>query len=197
MVLNQLNLSTIQRIFATANLSPLEMDKVQNAFTRVEFKKGAYLFKEGDSVNQYYFLETGFVRSFGFNYNGDEVTTQFYLPQDIIIDWMSFMMKVPTQENFTASKDSVCWKITYQEFQNLFHEIEGFREAGRERLTQCYFKLKQHNMSMISNSAKERYVHLLQENHEIIQNASLKHIASYLGITDTSLSRIRKELVGK
>ena len=196
-MLNQLNSSTIQRAFATANLSPLEMDKVQNAFTRVEFKKGAYLFKEGDSVNQYYFLETGFVRSFGLNYNGVEVTTQFYLPQDIIIDWMSFMMKVPTQENFTASKDSVCWKITYQEFQNLFHEIEGFREAGRERLTQCYFKLKQHNMSMISSSAKERYISLFQENPEIIQNASLKHIASYLGITDTSLSRIRKELVGK
>lgn len=188
---------TIQRFFADAVLSAEETERVNKAFTRVVFKKGTYLFKEGSYVNKYFFLESGFVRSFGIDYKGNEVTTQFFLPKDIIIDWASFMMKTTTQENFVTSTDSICWEITYDKFQELFHEIRGFREAGRARLTQCYFKLKQHNLSMISDSAKERYVHFTQEYPEIIQNASLKHIATYLGITDTSLSRIRKELTQK
>lgn len=189
------NSPLIQRIFADSKLTPTEQEQVQNAFTQTEFKKGDYLYRAGQSVNQYYFLEKGFVRSYGIDYNGNEITTQFFLPEDIVIDWMAFMMKIPTQENFIATQNSICWTITYIQFQELFHRIQGFRESGRERLTQCYFKLKQHNLSMISRSAKDRYTHLLKEYPEIIQNASLKHIATYLGITDTSLSRIRKEIV--
>jgi hypothetical protein len=60
-----------------------------------------------------------------------------------------------------------------------------------------YFKLKERTILMITENAKDRYAKLLKEKPDIFQNASLKHIATYLGITDTSLSRIRKEFVGK
>jgi hypothetical protein len=60
-----------------------------------------------------------------------------------------------------------------------------------------YFKLKERTILMITDTAKDRYEKLLKEKPDIFQNASLKHIATYLGITDTSLSRIRKEFVGK
>jgi len=64
-------------------------------------------------------------------------------------------------------------------------------------MVQGYFTLKQHSIAMLTDHAKERYVKLLEEKPHIIQNVSLKHIATYLGITDTSLSRIRKELLSE
>lgn len=73
-------------------------------------------------------------------------------------------------------------------------KIEAFREVGRTRLINNYFELKNHSISVIADQAKERYLNLLEEKPSIIKNVPLKHIATYLGITDTSLSRIRKEI---
>lgn len=184
----------LTRIFSRDNLSASDMEKVLSSFTRVEFRKHDFLFKEGQILNHYYFLETGFIRSFIYDYDGNEVTTKFYSEPEIVIDWTSFMLRTPTQENFQANTDCVCWSLEFNVFQELFNSIEGFRESGRARFANSYFELKKHHLSIISLSAKERYLSLIEEHPEIIHNASLKHIATYLGITDTSLSRIRKEI---
>jgi hypothetical protein len=72
--------------------------------------------------------------------------------------------------------------------------IEAFREVGRTRLVNNYFELKNHSVSIIADPAKDRYLNLLKAKPDIVQNVPLKQIATYLGITDTSLSRIRKEI---
>src|SRR5690606_31858197 len=118
----------------------------------------------------------------------------FYSTGDIVIDWPSFFLRAPTRENIQALTDCICWQLDFPTFQSLFHSIEKFREAGRTRLVSSYFSLKKHSVSMIADDAPKRYQQLLQEKPHIFQQVSLKHIASYLGITDTSLSRIRREM---
>jgi CRP-like cAMP-binding protein len=184
----------LENIFSTLNFSEQEKETVIGSFEKVTFKKNEFLFKQGKVLNHYYFLEKGFIRSFTYDYDGNEVTTNFYAETEIVIDWTSFMLRVPTQENFQANTDCICWKLSYNDFQNLFNTIEKFRESGRARFANSYFKLKKNHLSMISLTAKDRYLLLLNEHPEIIQHSSLKHIATYLGITDTSLSRIRKEI---
>ena len=76
----------------------------------------------------------------------------------------------------------------------MFATIGSFRDTGRTRFATSYFQLKKQSVAMITQTAKERYLQLLIDKPQIIQNVSLKHIATYLGITDTSLSRIRKEI---
>ena len=75
--------------------------------------------------------------------------------------------------------------------------IEAFREVGRTKLISNYFELKTHSVSIISDPAKDRYLNLIKQKPDIVQNVPLKQIATYLGITDTSLSRIRKEIADK
>jgi CRP-like cAMP-binding protein len=87
--------------------------------------------------------------------------------------------------------------ITFEQLNHLFHSLPEFREFGRRILVRGYAALKARMLSMITDTAEERYEKLLQSNPEVFQHAALKHIASYLGITDTSLSRIRKELTKK
>ena len=85
------------------------------------------------------------------------------------------------------------WHLTFDELQEVFHAMPMFREFGRTILINSYGNLKQRMLSMHHQTAEERYAKLLQTNPDIFQHTSLKNIASYLGVTDTSLSRIRKE----
>ena len=184
-------------IFRADGIEGEELEKIVNSFERISFQKGDYLMREGKTPDYYFFVESGFVRSFAYDASGNDISTGFFGEGQIILEPSSFFLKVPLKENFQATENSSCWKLDFVPFQEMFHSIPLFADAGRARLVSNYFALKQRSVSMITDTAKERYLKLLEDQPLIFQKASLKHIASYLGITDTSLSRIRKELVSR
>jgi len=176
------------------NLNQEELKVVISKFKEIQFNKNEYLLAEGKTANYYWFIQSGFVRSYVIDTEGKDITTNFYSIGDIVIDWPSFFLRNATRENIQALTECVCWQIDFNSFQELFHSIRNFSEQGRSTLVSSYFALKRHSISMIADNAKDRYLRLLEEKPLIVQNVSLKQIATYLGITDTSLSRIRKEI---
>ncbi len=187
----------LRHIFKPEKFTQEEIEIILPNYKRVEFAKNDFLLKEGQTARDYWFVQSGFIRSFAIDPEGNDISTNFYTTGDIAIDWPSFFLRHPTKENMQALTDCVCWQLDFDTFQTLFHSIEAFREQGRTTLVGSYFALKNHSVSMITDQAKERYKKLLKEKPQIIQNVSLKQIATYLGITDTSLSRIRKELANE
>lgn len=183
----------LHSIFKPEHFSKDELELVLEQFKQVEFKKNDFLIRAGDVANYYYFLESGFVRSYAIDLEGNDITSKFYSHSDIVIDWNSYFLKAPCKEFIQAITDGVAWKITFGDFMKLF-SIEAFREVGRTKLVNDYFGLKNHTVSMVTEPAKDRYKQLVKDKPDIALNAPLKHIATYLGITDTSLSRIRKEI---
>jgi CRP-like cAMP-binding protein len=184
----------LNKIFKAENYSTDDYQKIIQSYQEIHVKKGDYFLREGKVANHYWFIQTGLVRSYAVDPSGKDISTNFYAPNDLLIDWPSFFMRQPIRENIQAITDCVCWQLDFSTFQNLFHSIEAFREQGRANLVKSYFTLKNHTISIIADQAKERYLKLIKEKPELSQNVSLKHLASYLGITDTSLSRIRKEI---
>ncbi len=184
----------LKNIFSKTDFKESELDMIIPKFKQVKFSKNDFFLQEGSTENHYWLLESGFARSFVNDTNGNDITTNFYSHTDIVIDWSSFFLRNPTRENIQALSDCVCWQLDFETFQQLFHSIETFREHGRRRLVTSYFSLKNHSISIIVDQAKDRYLQLLKEKPNLIQNVSLQHIASYLGITKYSLSRIRKEI---
>lgn len=180
-------------IFKPENFRSEELQLVLEQFEEVEFKKNEYVIEQGKIANYYFYLESGFLRSYTIDLEGNDITTKFFSEKDIVIDWHSYFLKKPCRESIQAITKGKCWKIRFSNFMKLFH-IEAFREVGRTRLVNNYFELKNHSVSVIADPAKERYLNLIKEKPSLVQNVPLKHIATYLGITDTSLSRIRKEL---
>ncbi|HEV7330688.1 MAG TPA: Crp/Fnr family transcriptional regulator [Flavisolibacter sp.] len=166
-------------------------------FHFVELNKGEYSLREGQRTNEFLFLENGIIRSFLFDTDGAEVTTNFYSPGNVAFEAASFFQRVPSQENFIAMTDCAGWKLGFEELNALFHALPAFRETGRAILVRTLVALKMRTLSMINQTAEQRYASLLSSHPEIFQHVPLKYIASYLGITDTSLSRIRKELAAK
>lgn len=184
----------LNKIFKAENYSTDDYQKIIQAYQEIHIKKGDYFLREGKVANHYWFIQSGLVRSYAIDPSGKDISTNFYAGGDLLIDWPSFFMRQPIRENIQAITDCVCWQLDFNTFQNLFHSIEAFREQGRANLVKSYFTLKNHTISIIADQAKERYLKLIKEKPELSQNVSLKHLASYLGITDTSLSRIRKEI---
>lgn len=186
------------RLLSTVYRHPLiqtdELNQLINAHNAVPFKKGDFILKQGDIADGYLILESGLMRSFAHDYNGNDITTDFFCNYDIAIEVLSLFKRIPTTENIQALTDCSCWKIDFDLFQELFHAIPGFSEWGRLWMTNSLFHFKQRSVEMVTISAKERYMRLLKEKPQVIQQSPLKYIASYLGITDTSFSRIRKEI---
>jgi CRP-like cAMP-binding protein len=142
-------------------------------------------------------LENGFMRAFAYDTAGNDITTNFYEGSQVVFEVSSFFNRTKSQENIQAITDCEGWVITYEELNYLFHALPEFREFGRHLLVKGFALLKTRMLSMITETAEERYKRLLNHNAEIFQYAPLKYIASYLGVTDTSLSRIRKEFSKK
>lgn len=176
-------------------LSEDDLKKIASLHKRIEVKKGEHILKEGEIMKSYFLLESGLLRAYVHDYDNNEITTEFFSENDIVIVPASLFQQTKSQENLQAVTNAVLWKIEYDQFQELFISISGFAEWGRLWFTYQVFMLKQRSLDMIQETATNRYLKLLKEKPYIIQNAPLKQIASYLGITDTSLSRIRKEIM--
>lgn len=185
--------NSLTQVYRHPLLKESDLEQLAAAHEPVTFEKGEFILREGALANAYYILETGLVRAFVYDFDQNDITTNFVCPGELVIEASSLFQRIPCQENFQALTRCEALKIDFEDFQQLFHTLKGFREWGRAWMAQSLFQLKQRSLSMITDSATDRYLHLLAHQPDIFQNAPLKDIASYLGITDSSLSRIRKE----
>ncbi len=184
----------LNKVFASSGITKEELTLIIPRYKEVSFSKNDYLLKEGQVEKKYWFIESGFIRSYVIDTEGNDITFNLYASGDVVIDYPSIFFFAPTRENIQALTDCVCWEIDVNSFQEMFSNISNYREQQKGLLVGSYFALKEHSISLIADQAKDRYLKLLKEKPHIIQNVSLKHISTYLGITDTSLSRIRKEI---
>jgi CRP-like cAMP-binding protein len=191
------NQSLITFIESTVSIPRQTVKEIVTHFHEIEIKKNDYFIKKGSICDTYLFLESGFIRAFTFDTEGNEVTTEFYADNQIVFEVDSFFQKTKSKENYQALENCTGWHLTFDQLQVLFHSLPEFREFGRMILVKGYISFKNRTLSLINESAEQRYESLIKTRPEIFQKAPLKYIASYLGITDTSLSRIRKEISGK
>ena len=176
-------------------LSDEDIIQIAEKHQKVEIEKGKIFLHEGETANEYYLLESGLVRAFVYDYDNNEITTEFFTKGDIVIVPASLFQRTPSQENLQAVTDCTLLKIEFDDFRHIYHTIPGFSEWGRLWFSYQVFSMKQRSLDMVTLSATKRYLNLMEQKPDVVRFAPLKQIASYLGVTDTSLSRIRKELV--
>ncbi|MGO4293185.1 Crp/Fnr family transcriptional regulator [Chitinophaga sp. RAB17] len=187
----------VQFIQQVLPMAPVKVEQIAEKFNPMEIERNEYILKAGKVCNAYYFIEKGIMRSYTYNLEGDEATTAFYSENSFASDLLSFFNRTPSKEYIQTIVDCETWYITYDDMQEIFHALPEFREFGRLKLVNSYSILKERMLSMLQETAEQRYIRLINSSPEIFQSVPLKYIASYLGITDTSLSRIRKEFTKK
>ena len=172
------------------------LNKIAEQFELMTLQKEDYLLKE-KKISGYYFLSEGLLRVFTFDTEGSEVTTYFYTNERIVFDTASFFLKLPSTENIQAMTDCKVYVTDFDKLNNLFHTVPEFREFARQMLVQEFVAYKQRTLAMINQSAEERYLKLIETNKDVFQYAHLSQIASYLGISERTLNRIRQNFIKK
>jgi CRP-like cAMP-binding protein len=183
-------ISFIKKNIPNITVMQAGLETIAEHFEELEFAKNEYLLKPG-KVSGYYYLAEGYIRAFTHDTDGNEITTFFYPKDRVAFEASSFFLHQPSTEYLQAITDCKVYATSFEKLNLLFHSVPEFREFARAMLVKEFVAYKQRTLAMINKSAEERYASLLADHSEVFKHAQLKHIASYLGITDTSLSRIR------
>ncbi|MDJ1501701.1 Crp/Fnr family transcriptional regulator [Xanthocytophaga agilis] len=173
------------------------LDEVVEYFEEITILKNDFFLKEGKVNEHYFFLQSGFMRAFTYDSEGNEITTNFYQKDSVVFEVSSFYLRTPSTENIQAVTDCYGYAISYNQLNLLLHAIPEFRAYGVKMLAREYVLYKKRTLELINLSGEARYENLMNSNKEVFQHAQLKQIASYLNVTDTSLSRIRREFSKK
>ena len=165
-------------------------EEFANVLTRKELSKGAFLFQQGEICSHMFYIEKGLARIFYNSYSGKEITAWFSADNTFITVIDGFYNHKPTNDNCELLEDSIIYSIKYSDLQLLLHSSENARMAFYI-LFDITRKMSEYITSIKFQSAEERYTTLMNDYPSIFQRASLGYIASYLGITQETLSRIR------
>ena len=177
------------------HLSDEALEDVKKVAKIKYFKKGELLSKEGEFSDELYYIAKGGARAY-YLYDGKTVTDWFAFENDFISSIVSFFLDVPSQHQIEMLEDCTMMVLTRGEVDMLCDAHHDFERLGRLSVTKTMMQLQQRFVSIQFKSSRERYESLLEKFPKIEQRAPLGDIASYIGITQETLSRIRNPKSG-
>jgi len=178
-------------------ISPIEdktIKELQKLFKPLRLKKGDFFIRKDEYAQQMGFLKKGIVRAFFLNQEGKEYTKQFFIGSSIIGAYSSLLTKQPNKISQQALTDCEILVVDYKEIEKLYNKFHDLERLGR-RIAEFYFLEKeQKEIEMALLDADKRYLIMRQRFPTIETIIPQYYIASYLGISPTQLSRIRRKL---
>ncbi|MDP9959241.1 Crp/Fnr family transcriptional regulator [Chryseobacterium lathyri] len=169
------------------------VENITETFNSFELKANEVLLNRGEISTKTFFLEKGYVRSFILNEDNEEITTNIYAAPCFVNDFLSFFRQQPAKETYQTITACSFWETGLENVQHNFHNIPEFREFSRLLFVLNYYSIHDRLIEMASQKASTRYFNLMKKHPDIFKFVPLKIIASYLGIKDSSLSRIRRQ----
>lgn len=159
--------------------------------------KGEVLIREGQTVKKTFFVTDGCLRSFCTDKSGKEHTLQFAIKEWWISDFTAIYNNEPATLTVESIKDSKVIEFNASKLNNIFSQFPEFEVFQRKNLENHVVSLHKRILNQLQLTARERYDLFLEQYNDIEQYTPNYHIASYLGITQQSLSRIRVESAKK
>ena len=162
-------------------------------FERIKLKKGEMLLSQGEICQYLYFLSEGSCRYYTLK-DGNDITIWFGFKNDFVTAFTSFFPQAPSYETIEMLTDGELYRIHYEKFASLKKSTSSFSEVIIHFITQYTFTIEQRLLMIQTLSAKEKYMHILENEPELVLQIPNKYLASYLGVTRETLSRIRSQV---
>lgn len=187
------------RNYLTSNID-IDIHQLEQCLSFQEvknFKKGVYLLQEGDICKYAYFVEKGLLRAYFIDDKGKEHLLQFAPEGWFIADHDSMYYRKPSAYFIQALEDTTAYQLNDDFFEHLARGNQAFSQFNTKLLHNHISHLQKRIIQLISATAEDRYLSFTQMYPDILLRVPQTMVASYLGITPESLSRIRKELALK
>jgi len=157
----------------------------------LHIKKKSILLDFDEVQKSIYFIIKGAVRSYYLDSSGKDTTSWLLFEGDLAISVYSFFSQKPSVETLETLEDSTILVLSYEKLILLYNTFLEFNFIGRVLVESYYIKSEEKANELRVFSAKDRYLHLIEKQPSILNRVPLGFISSYLGITQSTLSRIR------
>ena len=179
----------IQTYFGVSNQ---DLTAISTFFKPKKIKKGEYFLKTGSYSNRFGFVQSGIIREFVYT-EDKEVTKWISTKGYFAMDLASFIFRKPSRWNIQALTDCELYVIERDDYQKIGKLVPSWTELEKLFIAKCFIVLEDRVLQHLSLSAEERYNQLFNFNKELFNQVPLQYLASMLGMTPETFSRIRKK----
>ena len=184
----------IKRYFEKiVDISEKDWEIFSSKLIRREFIKKSVILKIGEKEYYLSFIEKGIVRKC-IPQEFDDLTFEFGFTNNFITAYDYFLTQQPSSYQLETITDTVLWSVSFNDLQIIYTDTAIGNTIGRLASEDLFIKKSKRELSLLTQSAEERYLNLFTEQPHLLQLVPLKYIASYIGITPQALSRIRKRI---
>lgn len=169
------------------------VDEMSQVVEQKEYPAGTVLLNPGEYCKYIYIIQEGFARRYTLN-EGKDITLEFAQENEMITSLYSITTDFPTLDYIEILEDSQVLELKVSDLKKLYESSTDSLVIGKSLRDKYFLSLEKRILSLQISSAKERYENLIKNQPGIIQRASLGQIASYLGIAQETLSRIRRKI---
>lgn len=176
-------------------LSQHELNIIRAYFREELLQKGDLFTREGKACNRLSIIQSGILRIYAL-WDGKEITQWISQEHDFITEAAGFFFDQNNRWSIQALTDVTLLSITKANYQNLCQALPQWNKMERHFIVKCFAMLEERVFSHLSMSAEERYQLYFEQNPELFNRVPLQYIASVLGMTAETFSRIRKRKTG-
>lgn len=180
-------------IFELAEVNKQDMNRIISCITTHKIKRNTIILYQGEVCNHFYFLEKGCMRTYYITQDGQEKTRLISFDNTPVTALTSFINQKPSVEYIDALEDSELLSISHDDFFTLVNEIPSWGLFYRRMLELAFTFQNNRIEDLVTLSAKDRYEKLLKDRPHYIQRLSNRIVASYLGISQETLSRLKSK----
>ena len=171
-----------------------EIHFIEQKYEQITFCKGDIVLHASEKVEHQYFVAAGCLRTYLISKPGKEHTIQFAIKGWWISDYIAFFSNTKATLFIECIEDATLYKVSSDDVEAIFNTVPKTERFIRKKLQRSFVSFQKRILANLSQTAKERYINFTHDYPNIEQYVKNYHIASYLGITTESLSRIRKEI---
>lgn len=186
--------SLVKYINNYVQLSKEEISALEDAFVLKKIKKKELVAESGKVCRKVLFVNEGYFRFYHTDIKGNEITSDFYFAPSLITSYTSFITGAPSFVNVQAMSGMEVLEITKNDLLNLYDSYPKIERLGRLIAEEVAINSEEHLFLLLNQTAEMRYKRLLERNPQYVTTIPLQYIASYLGITQETLSRMRKSI---
>ncbi len=181
-----------QQIQSYFGITPDEFVAIEHLFSKTELAKGNYFVKKSQYCEKLSFIKSGFIRIYATE-NDKEITQWISTGGYFITDLHSFIFDQRSRWNMQALNDCILYTITKENYKKLYQILPNWYQIEKKFVASCFTILENRVFDHLSLNSEERYLKFFSQNKTLFNEVPLQYLASMLGMTPETLSRIRKK----